>query len=171
MIETSMFILLSSLQRSYSICYQRAPVQRCAKSDWKLLNTSCRSNIQQHHWVKALYSLLVTSHLVLTSLSLKRAGAQSLSRRIWTYRATFLGSSVRRSAWAIYRGSHIIVDRCNWNFPLSSQIVHVHRRSARDATFAELAKPLPAVLSRVIQSLGIEHLYTHQVSKLTLKKK
>lgn len=43
------------------------------------------------------------------------------------------------------------------------QVVRVEKIPAREAAFGELSSPLPETLKRVLASIGIERLYTHQV--------
>lgn len=46
----------------------------------------------------------------------------------------------------------------------NGQIARIEELPARDAAFGELSRPLPDLLARAIASIGIEQLYTHQVS-------
>jgi len=46
------------------------------------------------------------------------------------------------------------------------QIVRIEELPARPAAFGELSDPLPEALARVLEGLGIEKLYTHQVSAI-----
>ena len=46
----------------------------------------------------------------------------------------------------------------------AGQVVRVEEIPAREAAFGELSDPLPDVLVRVLADIGIERLYTHQVS-------
>ena len=46
------------------------------------------------------------------------------------------------------------------------QIVRVEEIPAREAAFGELSTPLPEILSKALESVGIEKLYTHQATAI-----
>ena len=49
------------------------------------------------------------------------------------------------------------------------QIAHIERLPARPARFADLSKPLPDPLPSVLESTGIQQLYSHQVTAIALR--